>query len=134
VIPGLLSPAKAMAREAGEAARAFLWRGVPAAAEGLIGLVGAGFVIFAGYAALRPLTGPALAALVTGVVLIGLAVGLARLSGQFNPARRPKAAVPPPVMLPAVPDARPQPEDAAPMVAFTAAFVLGRWLADNRRD
>jgi hypothetical protein len=120
-----------MAREAGEAARGFLWRGAPAAAEGLIGLVGAGFVIFAGYAALRPVTGPALAALVTGVVLIVLAVGLAWLSSYLDPARRQRAAGPPPPLQPA---ARPQPEDAASMAAFTAAFVLGRWLADNRRD
>lgn len=130
--PGLFSPAGVMAREAGEAARGFLWRGAPAAAEGLIGLVGAGFVIFAGYAALRPVTGPALAALVTGVVLIVLAVGLAWLSRYLDPARRQRAAGPPPPLLPAAPAARPQPEDAASMAAFTAAFVLGRWLADRR--
>jgi hypothetical protein len=88
VIPaGLFSPAGAMAREAGEAARGFLWRGAPAAAEGLIGLIGAGFVIFAGYAALRPVTGPALAALATGAVLIALAVVLARLSGHLDTSR-----------------------------------------------
>jgi hypothetical protein len=131
--PGLFSPAGTIAREAGEAARGFLWRGVPAAAEGLIGLVGAGFVIFAGYAALRPVTGPALAALVTGVVLIVLAMLLARLSGYFDPARKAKADPSPPVAQPPDPAVRPRPEDAATMAAFTAAFVLGRWLADHRR-
>lgn len=123
-----------MAREAGEAAREFLWHGAPAVAEGLIGLVGAGFVIFAGYAALRPVTGPALAALVTGVVLILLAVVLARLLGHFDPARKAKAVGPLPVLQPPAPVPRPQPEDAATMATFTAAFVLGRWLARTRDD
>jgi hypothetical protein len=132
--PGLLSPAGTMAREAGEAVRGILWRGAPAAAEGLIGLIGTGFVVFAGYAALRPVTGPALAALTTGVVLIALAVMLARLSGHFDPSRKASEAgaqhsVPPPA-----PATRPQPQDAVTMAAFTAAFVMGRWLADTRRE
>lgn len=130
--PGLFSSAGTIAREAGDAARGFLWRGAPAAAEGLIGLVGAGFLIFAGYAALRLVTGPALAALVTGAVLIVLAVVLARLSGHFDPARKAKADGSPPVAQPPDPAARPPPDEAATMAAFTAAFVLGRWLADRR--
>lgn len=123
-----------MAREAGEAARGFLWRGAPAAAEGLIGLVGTGFVVFAGYAALRPVIGPALAALATGAVLIALAVLLARLSGHLDTSRSPEEAGARNPVQPPAPATPPQPQDAVTMAAFTAAFVLGRWLADNRRE
>jgi hypothetical protein len=134
ILSGMFTPAGVLAREAGEVMRGFLWRGAPAAAEGLIGLVGAGFVVFAGYAALRPVAGPALAALVTGVVLILLAYGLAWLLRSLDPDRRPRAVVPPSALPPAAPAARRPPEDAATMAAFTAAFVLGRWLADKRRN
>jgi hypothetical protein len=123
-----------MARDAGEAARGFLWRGAPAVAEGLIGLVGTGFVVFAGYAALRPVTGPALAALATGAVLIALAVVLARLSGHLDTSRRPGEAGAQNPVQPSASATPPQPQDAVTMAAFTAAFVLGRWLADNRRE
>jgi hypothetical protein len=75
-----------------------------------------------------------LAALATGALWIALAVVLARLSGQMDTSRKPgEAGAQNPVQPPAL-ATPPQPQDAETMAAFTAAFVLERWLADVRRE
>ncbi len=125
----LLLPVKALAREAGDAARAALWRGALVMFAGAIGAVGFGFFIFAGYMALRLTLAPEIAALVTGAALMLLAVIVLLLSGAKRRDRRPNA---PPATTQSSP-APSQPTDPATLAVFTTAFVIGRILANRRR-
>jgi hypothetical protein len=132
VIPGLLHSAQASLHELGRSARALFWRGAFMAVAGLIGAAGFGFVVFAGYAALRSRLGPELSALLIGVTLIALAAALVWIAGSDRRQQAVKAVV---QLPPIAPDPAPsQPAaDPATMAVFTAAFVLGRNLADRRR-
>jgi hypothetical protein len=104
----------------------------------LIGMAGIGFVIASGYLALDSLLGAGWAAVLLGLVLIALAGGGLALTAKRK-AKAP-AAQPAPV-----PDPEPAPVPASPVpagaasaeastVAFTAAFVLGRYLTRERHD
>lgn len=133
MINGLFHPAQVWACALGNSARALLRRGALLTVAGLIGAVGCGFVVFAGYAALRPFIGPELSALVTGITLLVLASGLVWYSGIADPKRpveRPVGLAPDgPAPVP------PQPAvDPTTIAVFTAAFVLGRRLADRRKN
>lgn len=115
----------------GTLARGMLRRVVLMSVAGLIGAVGCGFVVFAGYTALRLLIGPELSALVVGFVLLALAALLARFSSVRRDALQIKEDDP----LPMKPAAAPgQLADPATLAVFTAAFVLGRRLADRQRN
>jgi len=101
---------------------------------GLAGMAGAGFVVFAAYAGLRPVFGPALAALATGALLLMLAALAAQLSGLPSLLRSPPApADRPPLPVPVLIPSGTLSSPAATMAVFTAAFVLGRNVADRRR-
>lgn len=129
-----LPPLQALARGLGIDARATLRRALTIAAAGLVGFAGFGFVVFAGFAALRLLVGPELAALVVGIALLGLAALVVRFALNPDDALRFRRGEAPP---PKPPGASPPPADPgadpATLAAFTAAFVLGRRLADRWR-
>lgn len=120
----LWQPVQELARGAVLSLRAALRRGALIGVAGLIALVGAGFLVFAGYLGLRFLLGPEWAALAMGAALLILS------GGVFLMAR---ATPPPPAPPQPTPqDApSPQPIDAASMAVFTAAFLLGRRLAER---
>jgi hypothetical protein len=110
-------------QELSRGARATVQRGALMAAVGAIGAVGCGFVIFSAFASLRLLVGPELAALGVGMTLLALAAVLAGLALGAGAGTQPDAALLPPAPLPAA--------DPATVAVFTAAFVLGRRLADR---
>lgn len=131
MIAGFLPSLKAGAREIGTLARGILRRAALMSAAGLIGAVGCGFVVFAGFAALRLVIGPELSALAVGVALLALAALLAWLSSTPGAEPLAKEDDTPP-LKPSAPPV--QPADPATLAVFTAAFVLGRRLADRRPD
>jgi multisubunit Na+/H+ antiporter MnhC subunit len=100
-------------------------------AAATIAAVGCGFVIFAAFSGLRLLLGPELAALGVGTLLLALAALLARSSSVPDDQVQTEASEPLP---PTNPTAPPQPSDPATLAVFTAAFVLGRRLADRWRE
>lgn len=115
----------------GTLARGMLRRAALLSAAGLIGAVGCGFVVFAGFAALRLAIGPELSALAVGVALLVLAVVLARFSLIPGAELRVTEGDLPPLKPSAAPV---RPADPATLAVFTTAFVMGRRLADRRRD
>lgn len=93
----------------------------------LIGAAGIGFLTTWAFMTLSMVLGPRPALLLTGLGLMlvaGCLLGLVRLLSKPDPAVAPDS---PPVA--AVADAN----NAASLVAFTAAFVLGRYLKDGKR-
>lgn len=101
------------------------------AAAAIIAVVGCGFVIFAAFSGLRLVLGPELAALGIGTLLLVLAALLARFSSATAGQEQTEASEPLP---PSNPTAPPQSSDPATLAVFTAAFVLGRRLADRWRE
>lgn len=101
-------------------------------AAGLIGVAGGGFMVLAGFAALRLVLGTELSALVVGMVLLVLAAILARSSLSAGQKVKGKE----PTDRPAIKhsSAALQPTDPATLAVFTVAYVLGRRLADRQRD
>lgn len=124
---GLAQPFRSLACAARFAARAAARRVALIGAALLVAALGAGFLLLAGFLGLGLLFGPGVAALVMGAALLGAAAGL------FLMARGPDQ--PPPPQVTSRPDpARkspvpPEAADAATMAVFTAAFLLGRYLA-----
>ena len=107
--------------------RALLRGGVLVGSACVSGAVGAAFLVFAGYAALRASLSPAYAALVIGGVLLVLAISLAVLAARV-PIRQGRE-------VPAVPSRAARPTDElVTLSVFTIAFVLGRRLTDSGRD
>lgn len=97
-----------------------LRRGLLMGAALLVASLGAGFLLLAGFVALRHAFGMVPAALIMGTSLLLLAAALAlAASNQVRPAPPPPTA---------------KPADPATMAAFTTAFVLGRYLAGRKRD
>lgn len=94
-------------------------------AAGVIGASGCGFVVFAAFAALRLLVGTELSALGIGIALLVLAGLLARHARGLEAESAKGGDLPP--------DAPLSPTDPATLAVFTAAFVLGRRLADRWR-
>lgn len=118
----------ALARGLGHGARAALRHAALMTAAAVMGAVGCGWLMFAVFAALRLWIGPELAALGIGNALLVLAVllGLFAQGPRVRAANPPDAAAPPPRL--ALP---PTPIDPATLAVFTAAFVLGRRLANR---
>lgn len=121
---GLIQPLQFLARGAGDAARAALWRAAMIGFALLIAASGAGFLILAAYLALRRPLGPELAALALGVALLAVSAGL------FLSVR---AKVPRTGQTPLAEPRKNQAttEDAATMAVFMVAFLIGRRLADR---
>lgn len=116
-------PLQALIGTARQTLRTLLWRGALLAVAALIGTVALGFLLYAGFAALWLALGPGVAALVMGTGLLLVAAVVVVIAARFAPPPEPVAAVPPVV---------PKTADAASMAVFTAAFVIGRYLADRR--
>ena len=110
------------------AARGLARRAALMLAAGLVGAVGCGFLGHAGFAGLRLVVGPELAALIMGIACLVIAAVLASAASGERQAR----ATGQPGPVPASPADIP-PRDPVTMAVFTAAFVLGRRLADRRR-
>lgn len=126
---------QALARGTSHAARTVLRRGTLAAAIGLTALVGVGFIVFAAYIAMRPALGPAFSALLTGASLIGLAAATAAVCGQVTLPSKPQPPAESQHALRQGPLATlPRTAEATTMAVFTVAYVLGRRLADRRRN
>jgi Na+-transporting methylmalonyl-CoA/oxaloacetate decarboxylase gamma subunit len=94
----------------------------------LFGAAGIGFLLAWVFLTLSAVWGPAMAALALGVGLTLLA-GLL-LAVAMRPLSKPDTAAAPTPRSPAPKDAE---RDGASLVAFTAAFVLGKYLTGNRR-
>ena len=107
-----------------------MWRGLMAAVSMLLATAGAGFLLFAGYVALRQPLGPALAAVVMAAGLLLAAAVLLVIAGRSNRTGLPEPAAAPP--LTAAPPVAVSSADAAGRAAFTTAFVVGRYLTDRR--
>ena len=129
--PGHPASAQALARRFGDCARATLRRGAVLVAAAIISAVGCGFLIFAAFAGLRLVLGPELAAFGIGTFLLTLAALLARSSSAPDGQEQTEVSEPLPPFSPTAP---PQPSDPATLAVFTAAFVLGRRLADRWRE
>jgi len=122
------------AEEAGHKVLSRLLLGVSGCLTALAGL---GFLCAASFLALGPVLGAGWATFVIGAGLMVLAGVLLALSGRrsSNPAPKP---VPKPV--PAAPPPSPSAAEAAEaaetgsIIAFTAAFVLARYLAGEKHD
>lgn len=94
----------------------------------LIGAVGLGFLTASAFLALETELGAATAALVVGVALLIMAVGVLAM------AQRRPLGIPPTGATPPRPAAEaPPPPNPAALVAFTAAFALARYLTDRPR-
>ncbi len=89
----------------------------------LIGLAGLGFLTAAAFLALSTVAGPAWSALITGVVLLILAGGFLALVCKPLPN-----SIPADVQETDTPPAGADPANTGVMIAFTAAFVLARYL------
>lgn len=134
MIPDFATALKAAKHAVGQGVRDVLWRAGLLMASAMAGTVGCGFLVFAGYAALRHELGPELAALITGLILLALAGGLVLIAqrGAAKPDPLPPARVSTP--QPAATPSTGPPPDPATLAVFTAAFVLGRRLAARLRD
>lgn len=104
--------------------RKLLWPVMLVLLACLLGLLAIGFLTASAYLAISAAYGPVWAMLMLGAVFMGLA-GVALLLSRL---RLTKPALAAPVTAP---DATPS--EAAATVAFTAAFVLGRYLAGKKR-
>ena len=119
-----------LAQDAKEAARAMLRRGLIVGLALLIGSVGLGFLLFAVWDTLRLALGAGMAALVIGAGLLVASASLVLIAGRAARPRHPRAQAKP------SPDQPPNPllgSESAAMAAFTAAFVIGRLLANRGR-
>ncbi len=116
-----------LARGAVAALHAAMQRALLTAAAVLFGTLGAGFLLFAGFLGLRFLMGPGLAALTLAVVLLAMTVVLLIMARPIQRVPAPTTA--PPALTPSTP----APAETAGAVVFTAAFLLGRHLADRWR-
>jgi hypothetical protein len=116
------------AQDARNSARRAMRQGLALSLGCLIGAVGLGFLTAAAFLALETELGAATAALVVGLAFLIMAVGVLALAQRRPLGLPPTGATPP---RPAA-EAPPPPNPAA-LVAFTAAFVLARYLTDRPR-
>ena len=114
---------QALIGTARQSLRTLLWRGGLLAVATLIGAVAIGFLLLAGFVALRLALGPGVAALVMGAGLLLVAAVIVAIAARSTP---------PPVAAATAAPVVPKTADAASMAVFTAAFVIGRYLADRR--
>lgn len=111
------------------AAQKVLWRLFLEISVGLIGLAGLGFITASAFLALSAVLGATLAALLTGIGLLFAAGGCVAIIKKPMPKQH----------LANAPNAPPIPSatdhtGVAATVAFTAAFVLARYLGDDKPD
>lgn len=112
-----------------DAAQKVIWRLTFGISVGLIGLAGLGFLAASAYLTLSSAVGLTLAALIIGVGLILLAGGLLLLSKRSSSKPAPEDAGK------ATPVAsRTGGANLAPTIAFTAAYVLARYLSADRPE
>ena len=126
---GLFQPVEMLAREAGHAARAALRRAALISAAVLVASLGAGFLIFAAYLGLCHLLVPWLAAAVMWGVLLALALAVFLIARAKAPGARPEPRADPGQRRASTTQA--EPVDATTIAVFTAAFLIGRHLADR---
>lgn len=111
------------------AAQKVLWRLFLEISVGLIGLAGLGFITASAFLALSAPLGAAWAALLIGLGLLLAAGGCVAIVKKPMPkqhlANAPNA--------PPIPSGT-KPAGVAATVAFTAAFVLARYLGDDKPD
>jgi hypothetical protein len=113
------------AREgASRALRQALW----VALGGLIAATGLGFLTASAFLAIKTALGATTAALLTGLALSILGAGIMALTKNRPIAPRPSEAAMARLVSPG-----PHPRDAAPLLAFTVAFVLARYLTGRLR-
>ncbi len=112
-----------------DAARKLLWRGLLGLSGCLAGLVALGFLTASAFVALSAELGAGLAALFIGIGFLVFAVALLALASGHRPdPNAAKTPVPPPVASGA------ETPDEAAIIAFTAAFVLARYLTGGKPD
>jgi hypothetical protein len=111
-----------------EGARRALRQGLTLALGGLIAATGLGFLTASAFLAIKTAFGATTAALLTGLALSILGAGIMALSRNRPPPPRPSEAG---TLRPVTPG--PHPPDAAPLLAFTVAFVLARYLTGRLR-
>lgn len=116
-------------RDARKDARAMLMPALLALAGGVTGVAGLGFLAASAYLALDAVLGHGTAALLTGSGLTLLSLGLVMLArrqmsqhGPDDPAGKTPA------------DQEKAASDTASQIAFATAFVLARYLGEDRRD
>jgi hypothetical protein len=109
--------------------RKLLWPGFLALAAGLSGAVGMGFLTAWAYLALGAAMGHGPAALLLGLGLVLLCAGLVFLARGVLSKPAPDATSKEPTGINGQ-----EAGDAASQIAFTVAFVLARYLGEDRRD
>jgi hypothetical protein len=114
------------AQDARARARDAMRQGLAVALGCLIGAVGLGFLTASAFLALEAPLGASTAALAVGVALSILAGGVLALA-RGRPPR------PLPVASPRFTAEAPRPPDTLLLLAFTAAFVLARYLTGRLR-
>lgn len=129
MIGGMSHLLNAAAHGAGRSARALLFRCQLVLLAYLIGVTGAGLLVFWGFDTLSTALGIRMAAFLLGAALVIVAAGI-----LFFVSRKPLgASAPKRTEQPEAPLSRPTPADTSSIVAFTSAFVLGRYLTDRDR-
>lgn len=103
-----------------------LWRLLLGIMVGLIGVAGLGFLTASAFLALSAVMSAAWAALLIGLGLLLVAVGCVAIAKK--PWSKKGLANAPKTQTAAAMDA----SNVAPTVAFTAAFVLGRYLGGDK--
>ncbi|WP_417267853.1 phage holin family protein [Celeribacter baekdonensis] len=113
-------------------ARRMLWSAIAIVIAGLIAGAGVCFVLLWAYLTLSVELGPPMAAGVMGVGLIVSAGVILALS--LHEARQDRTDPPSPQPAPEPTAANPETDTLPSLVAFTAAFVLARYLSDRNTD
>ena len=111
-----------------EGARRALRQTLWVALGGLIAATGLGFLTASAFLAIKTALGATTAALLTGLALSILGAGIMALTKNRPPAPRPSEAA---MAQPVTPG--PHRPDTAPLLAFTVAFVLARYLTGRLR-
>jgi hypothetical protein len=128
-VSGSLAAAlRGAAQDARANARDAMRQGLAVALGCLIGAVGLGFLTASAFLALEATLGAAAAALAVGIALSILGGGVLALARSRPPGPLPAGGAPPRLAAEA-----PPPPDAVPLLAFTAAFVLARYLTGRLR-
>ncbi len=126
---GLFQPVEILAREAGNAARAAFLRVALIGAAAMVAVLGAGFLIFAAYLGLCYLLAPGLAAVAMGSALLAAAGGVFLIARGKLRRDKPIPRADPDQRRASA--RRAEPTDATTIAVFTAAFLIGRHLADR---
>ena len=116
------------AQDARASARKAMRQGLALALGCLIGAVGLGFLTASAFLALETTLGAARAALTVGIALSILGGGVLALARGRPRGPLPAGGAPPRLAAEA-----PRPPDPVPLLAFTAAFVLARYLTGRLR-